>query len=58
MTGFWRAVALKAHQAPITLCDVFAVALAQETGATLLTTDRGELEKLSTAGICAIEFIR
>ncbi len=52
------AVDLKANHAPIALGDVFAVALAVRRGATLLTTDRNELEKIARAGICQIEFLR
>jgi PIN domain nuclease of toxin-antitoxin system len=49
---------LKAEQTPIALGDVFAVALTIRERATLLTTDRGELEKIAAAGICQIEFLR
>jgi len=53
-----RAASLKAERAPIALGDTFAVALAAQRGATLLTTDRAELGKLEGAGICAIECLR
>jgi uncharacterized protein with PIN domain len=49
---------VKAHHAPIALGDAFAVALAAHEGATLLTTDHGEIGKLVGAGICSIELIR
>jgi predicted nucleic acid-binding protein len=52
-----RAARTKAYHAPISLGDVFAVALATDRGGTLLTTDRGSLEKIQAAGICAIEFL-
>jgi PIN domain nuclease of toxin-antitoxin system len=52
------AARLKAHYAPIALGDVFAVALAEREDATLLTTDRAELEKIAAAGVCTIEFLR
>ncbi len=52
------ATRLKAHHAPISLADSFAVAMAVEREATLVTTDRGELEKVDAAGVCAIEFLR
>lgn len=52
------AVNLKAHHTPIALGDVFAVSLAVSREATLLTTNRGELGKNATAGICQIEFLR
>ncbi|MCC6488233.1 MAG: PIN domain-containing protein [Candidatus Hydrogenedentes bacterium] len=49
---------LKAVYPPIALGDVFAVALAMRLQATLVTTDRGELEKIAAAGLCPIEFLR
>lgn len=52
------AVQLKARFSPIALGDVFGVELAAQRGATFLTTDRGELEKVAAAGICQIEFLR
>ncbi|MBI4497662.1 MAG: PIN domain-containing protein [Chloroflexi bacterium] len=52
------AAEIKAFHPPIALGDVFAVALTVGRGATLLTTDRGELEKVETAGVCSIEFLR
>jgi len=52
------AARLKATQAPIALGDTFAVAAAIRRGATLVTTDRGELEKVAAVGVCQIEFLR
>ena len=52
------AVRLKASYAPIALGDAFAAGLAIQRSATLLTTDRSELEKLADAGLCNIEFLR
>ena len=49
---------LKAEYPPIALGDCFAVALAQALDATLVTTDRSELEKLAVEGICKILFLR
>ena len=49
---------LKANQAPTALGDTFAVALAARRGFRLLTTDRGELQKVADAGICEIEFLQ
>ena len=49
-------VELKATRTPISLADAFAVAYAMTNDAVLLTTDRGELEKLMD--ICKIEFLR
>jgi uncharacterized protein with PIN domain len=53
-----EAARLKAFHTPIALGDVFAVALAVQRGATLVSTDRSELEKIAQAGICQIEFLR
>ena|SRR5215472_5152619 len=56
---FWRAVGkLKAEQRRVSLADCCAVALAQRLGATLLSADRHELEPLSRASVCSVEFIR
>jgi PIN domain nuclease of toxin-antitoxin system len=52
------AARLKAQNAPIALGDTFAVALAAQRGATLLTTDREELGRLDGLGICSFEFLR
>lgn len=52
------AAQLKATQTPIALGDTFAVALAIVRGATLVTTDRGELQKVADADLCEIEFLR
>lgn len=52
------AVELKARLTPIALGDVFGVALAATRGATFVTTDRHELEKVAAAGVCAMEFLR
>lgn len=52
------AAQLKVTQTPIALGDTFAVALAMVRGATLVTTDRGELQKVADAGLCEIEFLR
>ncbi len=50
------ATELKAHRTPISLADALAVAFAVDQSATLLTTDRSEMEKLTD--ICSIEFLR
>jgi len=53
-----KVAALKASHPPIALGDCFAVALAHGLDATLITTDRGELEKIADAGECKILFLR
>lgn len=49
---------LKADYPPIALGDCFAVALAQTLEAVLVTADRGELDKIATAGECQVLFVR
>lgn len=57
--GPWRAAArLKAKWKRVSLADCFALATAQTLAATLLTTDRHELEPLAEAGVCSIRFLR
>jgi hypothetical protein len=46
------------HIRPIALAGTFAVALAAVRGATLLRSDRADLEKIAAARICELEFIR
>jgi len=53
-----RVASLKAFRTPIALGDCFAVALAQVLDAILVTTDRGELEKIASTGECKILFLR
>lgn len=53
-----RVAFLKAHNPPIALGDCFAAALAQTLGAMLITTDRGELQKIADKKECAILFLR
>ena len=53
-----QVVSLKTDFTPIALGDTFAVGLAVIREATLVTTDRGELQKIATAGACNIEFLR
>lgn len=49
---------LKADYPPIALGDCFAVALAQTLDAPLVTADHGELDKVASAGVCHILFLR
>lgn len=53
-----KAARLKADYSPIALGDCFAVALAQTLATTLITTDRGELQKVAEANTCDILFLR
>jgi uncharacterized protein with PIN domain len=42
----------------ISLADCFALALALETSATLVTSDHHEMDSLAQVGVCPIRFIR
>jgi predicted nucleic acid-binding protein len=56
---FWRKVGhLKAVYRRVSLADCCASALAKRLGATLISADRHEFERLLAAGICQIELIR
>jgi PIN domain nuclease of toxin-antitoxin system len=58
-SDFWRAIGrIKAEHRRVSLADCCALALAGSLGAVLLTADRHELEPLSRASVCAVEFIR
>lgn len=58
-SDFWRAVGkLKAVHRRISLADCCALTLAARLGAVLLSADRHELEPLSRASVCSVEFIR
>jgi PIN domain nuclease of toxin-antitoxin system len=56
---FWQtAGALKATVRRISLADCFAVALAQATGGSVLTSDHHEFDPLAERGVCSVTFIR
>ena len=56
---FWQmAGALKATVRRISLADCFAVALAQATGGSVLTSDHHEFDPLAEVGVCSVTFIR
>jgi uncharacterized protein with PIN domain len=58
-SALWQAAGrLKGAWKRISLADCFALALAQETSATLVTSDHREMEPLAQAGVCPIRFIR
>jgi predicted nucleic acid-binding protein len=42
----------------ISLADCFGIMLANRVSGTLLTSDHHEMDKIATAGICNINFIR
>ena len=56
--AFWREVARIKAPGGISLADCFCVALALRLGATIISTDRKELEPLVDKGTCSVVFLR
>ncbi len=57
--SLWKAAGkLKGSWKRVSLADCFALALALETSATLVTSDHHEMEPLAQAGVCPMRFIR
>lgn len=58
-TGFWQQVGeLKVNPGKLSLADCFALALAIQTRATLVTSDHREFDPIVPLGLCPILFIR
>lgn len=58
-TGLWQAAGrLKAEWKRVSLADCFAMALADQEGGILVTSDHHELDRVAEAEVCQIEFIR
>ena len=58
-TAFWQSVGkLKAEIKRVSLADCCALALAQRTGATLVTADHHEFDPIVEMNLCPITFIR
>lgn len=56
---FWELVGrLKVNPGKISLADCFVLALAMRTGATLVTADHHEFDRLVPLNLCPILFIR
>ena len=55
---FWRRVGALKPRGRISLADCFCLALSQELGATLVTSDHHEYDAIVPLGICPIRFIR
>ena len=56
---FWQSAGdLKSLHRRVSLADCFAIALANENEAELLTSDHHEFDILKSKGICRIKFIR
>lgn len=57
--AFWRAVARFTQEIPpASLADCFVIALAERTGATVVTADRPSFRPVVERSICAVTFIR
>lgn len=57
--ALWReASKLKAEWRRVSLVDCFALALAIQEKATLVTSDHHELDPIAAAGVCPFRFIR
>ncbi len=58
-TVFWQRVGeLRVSPGRLSLADCFALALAQETGGTLVTSDHHEFDPVVPLNLCPISFIR
>lgn len=58
-TGFWQQVGdLKVSPGKLSLADCFALALAMQSRATLVTSDHHEFDPIVPLGLCPILFIR
>ena len=58
-TTFWQQVGdLKINPGKLSLADCFALALVLRLGATLVTSDHHEFDRIAAMGLCPILFIR
>ena len=58
-TAFLQTVwSLKSVHRRVSLADCFAVALANQLGATVLTADHHEFDALARQSVCSVRFIR
>jgi PIN domain nuclease of toxin-antitoxin system len=56
---FWKEIGvLKTSGVRISLADCFCVALARRENAVVLTSDHHEFDRVVTAGLCTVQFIR
>jgi predicted nucleic acid-binding protein len=57
--GFWMRVGyLKGTIRKVSIADCFAITLAEELDATILTSDHHEFDPLAERGVCRVTFIR
>jgi predicted nucleic acid-binding protein len=56
--AFWKQVGRLKSQNKVSLADCCAIALTQNLGGELLTSDHHELDPITALGICKITFIR
>ena len=56
---FWEIVGeLKSRLKRVSLADCFAIALALQSGGTLLTCDHHEFDRIAEEGVCPLLFVR
>ncbi|MBT3271341.1 PIN domain-containing protein [Candidatus Poribacteria bacterium] len=55
---FWRNVGVLKATYRVSIADAFAIALTARLGATLVSSDHHELDRLDAAGVCPLLFIR
>ena len=56
--SFWQDIGRIKARHRLSLADGFAVALARRVGCELVTSDHHELEPLTQAGVCLVNFFR
>ena len=56
--AFWQQVGRYKTRFHIPLADAFAVSLADRFGAEVVTSDRGDFERIAESGTCRVTFIR
>lgn len=56
--SFWMKVGRYKETRRISLADCFAVALANQEDAILVTTDHNEFDPIAQDGVCKVQFIR
>jgi PIN domain nuclease of toxin-antitoxin system len=56
--AFWKEAGKLKAGGGISLPDCYGITLTNRAGGTFLTADHGELDRVATAGICSVTFIR
>ena len=56
--AFWKEAGKLKAAGGVSLPDCLGITLTNRVGGTFMTADHGELDKIASAGICSITFIR